>query len=128
MLFDKLPLEKLQLDRIGRKKAAALTLIACVVLAAPFLFFGATPACAIDAGDVMDKMQPCERSGFIAGAADMASHLYAVQGNRVKADCIVNWVFRDDDSLRAIHGFFDQYNDKDAVGLLSILIDRHCGK
>lgn len=90
--------------------------------------FAAGPALAIDAGDVMDKMEPRERHGFIGGAVDMASHLYAVNGNREKADCAVTWFFDDENSLREIHDFFDAHKDKDAVGLLSILIDRHCGE
>lgn len=89
---------------------------------------GAGPAAAIDAGDVMDKMEPRERHGFIGGAVDMASHLYAVNGNRAKADCAVTWFFDDENSLREVHDFFTAHKDKDAVGLLSILIDRHCGK
>ena len=91
-------------------------------------FLAVTPALAITAGDVMDKMEPSERHGFIGGAVDMASHLYAVDGNLEKADCTVNWFFREEDSLREIHDFFDAHKDGDAVGLLSILINRHCGK
>lgn len=114
--------------QISKKTAATLALIAGAAIAVPSLFLGSTPACAIDAGDVMDKMEPCERSGFVAGAVDMASHLYAANGNREKADCAVDWLFRQENSLQEVHAFFDQYKDKDAVGLLSILIDRHCGK
>lgn len=82
MNFDKIPLDKFQFDGfpLGKKKAATLTLIACVALAVPFLFFGSTPANAITAGEVMDKMESKQRSAFIAGAADMASHLFAVSG------------------------------------------------
>ena len=86
------------------------------------------PAAAIDAGDVVDKMDARESSHFIAGAVDMASHLYAVAGNREKADCATKWLFDNEDSNREIHTFLEAHKDKDAVGLLSILIDRHCGK
>jgi hypothetical protein len=47
---------------------------------------------AINAGDVMDTMEQRERLGFIGGAVDMASHIYAVNGNREKADCAVSVV------------------------------------
>lgn len=98
------------------------------VLLAASLLFAASPALAITAGDVMDRMEPRERHGFIGGAVDMASHLYAVAGNRAKADCTTQWLFDDKNSLRDIHDFFNAHKDRDAVGLLSILIDRRCGK
>lgn len=88
----------------------------------------ALPASAIDASDVLEKMEQKERLAFIGGAVDMASHLYAVGGNGQKADCAVTWFFDDKDSLRDIYAFFEAHKDKDAVGLLSILIDRRCGK
>ncbi|MEQ9642031.1 MAG: hypothetical protein RIM84_18555 [Alphaproteobacteria bacterium] len=68
---------------ILRTLAAAAT-VTC------FLAAG-NPALAINAGDVMDKMESRERTGFIGGAVDMAAHLYAVGGNRKKADCAVDW-------------------------------------
>jgi len=86
------------------------------------------PAGAIDAGDVMDRMERKERLGFIGGAVDMASHLYAVAGKTEKANCAVNWYFREEDSLRAIFDFLDAHKEVDAVGLISILIDRRCGE
>jgi hypothetical protein len=88
----------------------------------------AGPALALTAGDVMDKMEPKEGTGFIGGAVSMAAHLYAINGNREKGECALNWYFRTEDSLRDIHKFFDAHKDKDPVGLLAILIDRRCGK
>jgi hypothetical protein len=88
----------------------------------------AGPALAITAGDVMDKMNGDQRSSFLSGAVDMAAHLYAINGNREKADCAVNWYFRTEGSLREVYKFLDAHKDKDAVGILSILINRHCGK
>jgi len=90
--------------------------------------FAAGPALAITAGDVMDKMNSDQRSSFLSGAVDMASHLYAIDGNRTKGECALDWYFRTEGSLREVHTFFDAHKDKDAVGLLSILINRHCGK
>jgi hypothetical protein len=90
--------------------------------------FAAGPAAAIDAADVMDKMNGDQRSSFLSGAVDMASYLYAVNGNQGKSQCAVEWFFRQKDSLREVHAFLDAHKDKDAVALVSILIDRHCGK
>jgi hypothetical protein len=58
----------------------------------------------------------------------MASYLYAAAGNRKKADCAVEWLFQNKDSNREIHEVFEAHRDLDAVGVLSVLIDRHCGK
>lgn len=85
-------------------------------------------ASAITAGDIVDRMNARESSHFIAGAVDMASHLYAVAGNRAKADCATEWLFDNEDSNREINAFFGRHKEQDAVQLLSILIDRHCGK
>jgi hypothetical protein len=101
-----------------------------VMFAASLLagFIAARSAVAIDAGDVMGKMKPDERGGFIGGAVDMAAHLYAVAGNRKKADCAVKWFFDDENALREVYKFFDEHKNKDAVGLIAIMIDRKCGK
>jgi hypothetical protein len=101
---------------------------AWILYSVPVLLVSATSAAAIDASDVLEKMEQKERLGFLGGAVDMASHLYAVGGNGQKADCAVAWFFDDKDSLREIYAFFEAHKDKDAVGLLSILIDRRCGK
>lgn len=97
-------------------------------MVALLLLLASQPALAITAGEVIEKMEPEQRSGFIAGAVDMASHLYAVNGDREKADCAVNWLFGNEESNREIHAFFEAHQERDAVGLLSVLINRHCGK
>ncbi len=87
-----------------------------------------SPAAAVTAGDVMDRMEPRESHGFIGGAVDMASHLYALGGDIEKANCTNEWMFHSGDSaLREIHAFFDTHKDRDAVAILAILIERHCG-
>lgn len=86
------------------------------------------PASALTAGEVMDNMDTKQRAGFIAGAVDMASHLYAMNGKQTKSQCAVKWLFDNPESNREIHKFFDAHKDRDAVALLSVLIDRRCGK
>jgi hypothetical protein len=102
--------------------------VAVIAATAFFSMFPSAPARAIDAGEVMDKMSDDERSGFIAGSVDMAAHLYAMDGNGEKADCAVKWLFDDESSLEEIFAFFDAHKGRDAVGLLSVLINRHCGE
>lgn len=87
-----------------------------------------SPAAAITAGDVQYKMEPREGSGFIAGAVDMASYLLAKSGDVTKADCAVNWYFGNAEATREIFEFFEAHQELDAVGIIAVLIDRHCGK
>jgi hypothetical protein len=97
---------------------------------APILLgcLSSAPAAAITAGDVLDKMDGQERVSFLAGAVDMASFLFALAGNHAKADCAVDWHFHQEGSLEEIRDVFSAHKDLDAVGVLSVLIDRHCGK
>jgi hypothetical protein len=104
------------------RKVATLT---AVLLTAGVM---AGPALALTAEDVMDRMESKERHGFLGGAVSMAAHLYAIDGNREKGECALNWFFRIEDSLRQIHRFFDAHKEKDPIMLLAILIDRRCGK
>ncbi|MFY0311165.1 hypothetical protein ACFMBG_14845 [Leisingera sp. D0M16] len=108
----------------GMKNSKMLVIAAAVAL---LQAGGTSPALALTAGDVLDKMNADQRYGFISGAVDMASQLYAEGGNREKGECALSWFFDGDDGIRMIHDFFDAHKDKDAVGLLSILINRQCG-
>lgn len=101
------------------------------ISAASFLMlfgFSVHPAVALTASDVMDKMNSDERTGFIAGAGDMASHMFAVHGDPDKAQCAVDWLFNGEDPWPAIDAFFGAHRDKDAVAVLHVLINRKCGK
>ena len=91
-------------------------------------FAAATPpAHAITADDVLNRMDGGQRSGFISGAVDMASHLFAVAGDREKASCAVKWLFDNDDGLLEVIAFFELHPERDAVALIDILINRQCG-
>lgn len=83
---------------------------------------------ALTAGDVLDKMNADQRTGFNSGAVDMASHLFAADGKFVKAKCALDWFFRTDGSVKEVHTFFEAHRDKDAVALLHVLINRKCGE
>lgn len=100
----------------------AAALLALTVLIA------AAPARAITAGDVVDKMDPPARSSFLGGAVDMASYHYARTGKQQKADCVVQWFFRTDGALREVLGVFGNYKEHEAVALLDVLMNRHCGE
>lgn len=85
-----------------------------------------SPAGAITAGDVMDKMTEPEAAEYTAGAIDMAMYLYGKNGDDAKAKCILNWFYQDNTSAKEVVAVFNNYKDKPAIGLLHVLIDRHC--
>lgn len=89
---------------------------------------GGAPAAALTAGDVLDKMNADQWTGFNSGAVDMASHLFAVEGKFVKAKCALDWFFRTEGSVKEVHAFYEAHRDKDAVALLNVLINRKCGE
>lgn len=87
-----------------------------------------SPARAVTAGDVVDKMDPHQRNAFISGAVDMASQLYWRAGNTEKGNCAIKWYFETDGSVGEVMGLLENYKDKEAVSLIEVLISRHCGK
>jgi hypothetical protein len=88
----------------------------------------ATPAFAITAGDVLDKMSADERSGYFGGAIEMAMHIAATeQKNGAKADCIFEWFYLSDGkAARELMNVFRANKARPASGLIAIVIARHC--
>lgn len=111
-----------QARRPALKSRPFITAVLAVLLAA-------TPVFAINAGDVLDKMKDDERNAYFEGAIEMAMYLAAAQDkNPAKSECILNWYFNSKGkTAREIVGVFDQYKDKPAAALLTVLINRHCG-
>lgn len=88
---------------------------------------------AISAGDVLNRMGDQERVGYITGIVD--TFLYTEQlptkAPTARSHCILSW-FYGQEGRPGIGGaevvsFFRRYPDQPPVGLISILIDRHCG-
>jgi hypothetical protein len=90
----------------------------------------AVPVYAITAGDVLDRMGADQRSGYLTGAVDMAMYLASAQEkNNAKAECIMNWYYgKNGPGPRDVIATFDRYPDRPAIGLIKLLIDRHCGQ
>lgn len=106
------------ISRLGR--------IACGTLAA--LLLAATPAFAITAGEVLDKMTRDERFGYITGAIDMAMyHASTLEKNNPKAECILNWYYgKDAPGPKQVLNMFDRNRERNAIALIQVLINRAC--
>lgn len=111
----------------GRTAPKSRRFITGVIMA---VLLAATPAFAITAGDVLDRMSADERGGYITGAIDTAIYLAAVQEkNNAKSECILNWYYGDKaKGPREVIATFERYKDKPAVALIKVLIDRACPK
>jgi len=102
-----------------------LTLPAAAIVAAGLLALP-SPAAAISAGDVVDKMGAKEQYGYITGAVDMVLFLYSKNGQGEKAECGLNWFYNGGGGPKEVIEVFHNYKDKPAIGLLYVLIERHC--
>ena len=87
-----------------------------------------TTAHALTAADVTEKLNSDQRSSFVAGAVDMASHMFAVNGDQEKARCTLDWFFESESPWPEIHSFFEEHSERDAVAVLHVLINRKCGQ
>lgn len=90
----------------------------------------AAPAFAITAGDLLDRMTEPEREGYIQGALEMAMFMAATQErNSTKAQCTFDRFFGDTsaEAARELIAVFGANKDRDAVALITIVINRHCG-
>lgn len=105
-------------------RSRPLTLALFVVL------MSAVPLWAITAGDVLDRMTEKERLGYIGGAVDMAIYSASTkEKNNPKAECIHAWFFeKDAKGPSEVIQTFSRYRDRQAVGLITVLIERACGK
>jgi hypothetical protein len=89
----------------------------------------ATPALAIKASDVMEKMSEDERFGYLTGLADMLSYQYVLAGDRPRAECITNAFYsKKEDTWRRVYESFKRLPDKGAEGLVVVLMKQECGK
>ena len=86
-----------------------------------------SPAFALTAGEVIDRMDTGQRSGFVTGAVEMYAQLTERAGEAEKAECAMEW-YRSPDSVVQIRQVFSHYKDKVATAVLEALINRHCKK
>lgn len=109
------------------RTAAAHRFTTAAVLA---LVLAATPAFAITAGDVLDRMDAKERAAYIDGALDMAWYTALSEKNPQKADCISAWFFPkggNPEAVRELLGVLNRNKELQAAALINVVINRHCG-
>jgi len=85
------------------------------------------PAVALTGGDVLDGMNNDQRSGYLAGAIEMAAFLNATQGNTGRGNCIMGW-FYDKKGTDEIVAALARFKDKQALPVVQALVERACGK
>lgn len=103
---------------------ASITLVLAVL--GGLFSLSSSPAEAVTAGDVVGKMSKEERYGYLSGAIDMAMFMHSQNGGGAKAECIMGWFYKDKKSGEEIAALFDSNKARPAIGLLHVLIGRHC--
>lgn len=100
----------------------------CALGTLGLFFCGAAPAYALTADDVLSRMAEKERSGYLAGAIEMAIFVEQSQtGNADRARCIAAWYFgKQAKGPNEVIATFARYRDKPAAGLLDVLLARAC--
>lgn len=97
-----------------------VSLVACLSLTA-------TPALAITARDVMEKMEQKERYSYLTGLIDMMSYQALLGGDRTRAECISNAFYKRGEMPARILETFGKHLDKAPEGLVVVLMKRECG-
>lgn len=88
-----------------------------------------SPAFALTAGEVVDRMDGGQRSGFIVGAVDMYAQLMERSGEAEKAACAADWYAQPNGAAAdQVQQAFSHYKDRVATAVLEALINRHCKK
>lgn len=89
-----------------------------------------SPAQAFTANEVVNSMSERERSVYLAGIVDglAQARWIADRPDQVGMSCIYNWYYQGGDTTQAtIRQWFSRHLDKEANGLLYVLIERECG-
>jgi hypothetical protein len=101
----------------------------CVVVAILASFVSATPALAITAQDVMQKMTQHDRYNYLTGLIDMRTYIAAQAGNGTMAKCIFDTYYADGKAAWAkLTATLLQYPDKQATTIVHSVTQTACGK
>jgi hypothetical protein len=92
------------------------------------LVLGSTaPAWSLTGEDVLDRMSKDERGGYLAGSIEMAAFLSAMQGNNKRADCIMDWYYKQD-GVEKLVAALSGYKDRQALPVVHVIIKKACGE
>ncbi len=86
-----------------------------------------SPAWAITAEDVMEKMGKDERWGYLTGLVDMMSYQEVLNSNDTRAQCIVDWFYDDEATIKRVFATLLHFPDKSVEGILFLMGKKACG-
>lgn len=86
-----------------------------------------TPSLALTGEDVLDWMSKDERGGYLSGSVEMAAFLSSIQGNNERADCIMDWYYKQDGPARVVAAL-SRYKDRQALPVIHLMIKKACGE
>lgn len=93
-------------------------------------FSNTSSAFAFTADEVVNSMSERERSVYLAGIVDglAQARWIADRPDQTGMSCIYNWYYQGGDTTQAtIRQWFSRHLDKEANGLLYVLVERECG-
>lgn len=81
---------------------------------------------ALTAREVMQEMPEQKRFSYLSGIVDTLSYQSLLDGNRQRAECIVNAFYKDKDGLGRIINMLYAYPDKGPVAILLVALKKEC--
>jgi hypothetical protein len=88
-------------------------------------------AAALTAREVTGKMTPDQKSGYLAGLADMTVFQAALAGDKTRAQCIYDAFYKDigrqGDAWQRLDDALRDFPDKRAESILFLLVQKICG-
>ena len=93
-----------------------------------FLSLSITPVAALTSEEVMTKMSKDQRSGYLAGAIEMAAFMNHAEGRRERAQCVLNLFFGDDVEPLLFDKTLATFKDRQAMPVIHLIIKRECGE
>jgi len=88
-------------------------------------------AVALNAEEIMNKMNEDQRTGYIAGVVEGVAYSRWLRDkpNAAGMQCVYDWFYNGGIELqRSINTWFDRHPDKPAGPLLYVLIKKDCGE
>jgi acetylornithine/succinyldiaminopimelate/putrescine aminotransferase len=87
---------------------------------------GGSPAAALTAGDVLDRMSTAEQTAYTFGSMEMAAFLAHAAGNAARGRCIIDWYGKGGQAQ--IIGALASFRQEQAQPVIHTLIKRACGE
>jgi hypothetical protein len=86
---------------------------------------------ALTAREVTGKMSPDQKSGYLAGLADMSVFQAGLDGDKTRARCIYDAFYKDigkqGDAWQRLDEALREFPDKRAESILFLLVQKLCG-